>query len=316
MIVHCWINLHVTILCNALSPQVDLLHPLTKLQWEKCSDYIAGNFQKNCAVLNNKVAILTTDSSLDKDKLHVSSIDLKSWTTFTLPCKCMSLATYKSKFVAVGGLNVSTRQPIDTVFTSDTGLKWQISLPPMKTKRFFTSCISTRSPHVLVVAGGCDYWGKILDVVEVLQENNWHTVYSLPKPCFGMTATLHQDEVVFTDRNSATVFKCNYISLISSGTGSTTTSGTPLWIFFLAPDRFTSTISYSSRLVNIGRLGCIRGYCTMSQSWIEVFRIPFPSIFQCDLLILRCDLAIGVLPTGDLVFSNFHGVYKVKVSGE
>ncbi len=293
---------------NALSLQVDLLHPLTKLQCEKCSNFTRGN--KNCAVLNNKVVILTSPLGFSKDTLHVSSTDLKSWTTFTLPYQNMTLATYTSRFVAVGGRDVSTRQPIDTVLTSDTGLKWQISLPPMKTKRFFTSCISTRSPHVLVVAGGRDCSHNDLDVVEVLQENKWHTVDPLPEPCYDMTATLHQDEVVFAHWKSATIVKCNYISLISSGTGSTTTSGTPLWVSFKAPDIFTFTISYSSRLINIDRLGCIRGYCTMSQSWIEVFRIPFSPQSP------RCDLAIGVLPAGDLFFSNFTGVYKVKVSGE
>ncbi len=308
---------HVTILCNALSPQVDLLHPLTELQWEKCSGYTGGNVHNNCAVLNNKLAMLAADGLFDNDTLHVSSTDLKSWTTITLPYKYMSLTTYKSQFVAVGGMDISTKQPIDTVFTSDTGLKWQISLPPMKTKRYLTSCISTRSPHVLVVAGGIDCSGEIVDVVEVLQELNWHTVDPLPEPCCDMTATLHQDEVVFTDSISDTIFKCNYISLISSDTGSTTTSGTPLWTFFTAPDIFTTTISYSSRLVNIDSLGCIRCYCTMSQSLIEVFRIPLSPESNFTSVTSRRDVAVGVLPTGHLIFfSNVNGVYKMKASSE
>ncbi len=164
----------------------------------------------------------------------------------------MSLTTYRSQFVTVGGWNGSNGRATNQLFTSDSGLEWQPSLPPMSTKRYYVSCISTRSPHVLVVAGGCGYNTVTLDIVELLLEEQWHTVDPLPKPCYGMAATLHQDEVVFTDWHSATIFKCDCTSLISSCTESnTTTEDTPLWALLVAPDKYTTTISYSSRLVSM-----------------------------------------------------------------
>ena len=257
-------------------------------------------------ILNDKVAILTTRHGMLCDVLHIASVDLKSWKTSTLPYNHMSLTTYRSQFVTVGGWDVSNGRAINQLYTSDTGLEWQPSLPPMKTKRYDVSCISTRSPHVLVVTGGCGYSIATLDIVELLLEEQWHTVDPLPKPCYGMSATLHQDEVVFTDLFSATIFKCDCTSLISSCTeSSTTTEDTPLWALLVAPDVTTTTISYSSHLVSMHRDGMIRVYCNINQSWVTVARLNV--IYFCGA---------AVLPTGDLVLACAYGVYRVKVSGE
>ncbi len=274
---------------------------------EKCYGIKHDCISRHCAILNDKVAIMTSHHyALSSDVVHISCVDLKSWKTATLPYSSMSLTTYRSQFVAVGGWDISSGKITNQLFTSDTGLEWQPSLPPMRTKRCDVSCISTRSPHVLVVAGGLGYNAVTLDIVELLLEERWHTVDPLPKPCCGMTATLHQDEVVFTDRKSATIFKCDCTSLISSCTeSSTTTEDTPLWTLLVAPDKYTTTISYSSRLVGIHRYGIVRGYCNINQSWITVAR--FNGVY-----IRRA----AVLPTGDLVIANANGMYRVKVSGE
>ena len=238
--------------------------------------------------------------------LHIASVDFKSWKTCTLPYSNMSLTTYRSQFVTVGGLDVSNGSATNQLFTSDTGLEWQPSLPPMSTKRCNVSCISTRSPHVLVVAGGLGCNTVTLDIVELLLEERWHIVDPLPKPCHSMTATLLQDEVVFTHWHSATIFKCDCTSLISSCTESnTTTEDTPLWALLVAPDKYTTTISYSSHLVSMHRDGMIRVYCNINQSWVTVDRLN--DIHFCGA---------AVLPTGDLVLACAYGVYRVKVSGE
>ncbi len=167
-------------------------------------------------ILNDKVAILTSNYEMSCDVLYIASVDLKSWKTSTLPYRSMSLTTYRSQFVAVGGWDRSNVTAINQLFTSDTGLEWQPSLPPMQTKRYYVSCIGTRSPPLLVVAGGLGCNAIFLDIVEVLLEEWWYTVDPVPKPYHGMAATLHQDEVVFTDWHSATIFKCDCTSLISS----------------------------------------------------------------------------------------------------
>ena len=240
------------------------------------------------------------------DVLHIASVDLKSWKTSTLPYRRMSLTTYRSQFVTVGGWNVSNGRATNQLFTSDTGLEWQPSLPPMSTKRCNVSCISTRSPHVLVVAGGLGCNTVTLDIVELLLEERWHIVDPLPKPCLAMTATLHQDEVVITNWHSATIFKCDCTSLISSCTESNnTTEDHPLWALSVAPDKYTTTISYSSHLVSMHCDGMTRVYCNINQLWVTVARLNDIYFYET-----------AVLPTGDLVLAGAYGGYRVKVSGE
>ncbi len=265
---------------------------------------------RHCAVLHDKVAVLTTTqyvSGSSADVLHISSFDLRSWTTTKLPYEYMSLTTYKSQFVAVGGRDPSTLELTNRVFSSATGVEWRPSLPPMRTKRYRTASVGTTSPEVLVVAGGRGTDSRVFDEVEVLVEDNWHSVNPLPKPCYNMTSTLHQDEVVFTDRYSNSIFTCEIDSLISSCT--TSSKHKSPWRYVRAVASYTTTVTYSSHLVNIHNHGTIRGYCSMSQSWIEVNRAGSKISYT------RCTAA-STLPTGDIVVASESGVYKLKISCE
>ena len=208
------------------------------------------------------MAILTYELG-SSDLLHISSTDLHSWTTTTLPYEAMSLTTYHSMFVAVGGRHPSARKDTDLLFTSNTGLQWQPSLPPMPTKRYHTSSVSTRSPEVLVVAGG------EFNVVELLLEDQWSTVDPLPASCFCMHSTLHDGNLYFMGGGQgATVCTCTCTSLISS-CGNNITTERPLWRQFKAPGGYHAAVSYSSHLVSIDGWCTIRAYSSVSQSWVE-----------------------------------------------
>ena len=244
--------------------------------------------------------------------LHISSTDLHSWTTTTLPYRYMSLTTYQSMFVAVGGRHPSTYKYTDLLFTSDTGLQWQPSLPPMPTKRSYTSSVSTRSPEVLVVAGGKGSGGRKLNVVELLLGDQWSTVDPLPAPCFYMSPTLHDGNLYFMGGEGLgdTVYTCSCTSLISS-CGTNTTTDRPLWRQFKAPRDNTAAVSYSSHLVSIDCWCIIRAYSSVSQSWVK------PTSTGDRSHGYTAYVAAAVLPTGELVYAHrYGGVYKVKLSGE
>ena len=266
-----------------------------------------------CAVLHDRVAILTgTYGYGSNDVLHISSTDLRSWTTTTLPYQGMSLTTYQSMFVAVGGLHPSTIERTDLLFTSDTGLQWQSSLPPMPTKRSNTSSVSTRSPEVLVVAGGLGSGRRNLDVVELLLGDQWSTADPLPAPCYYMHSTLHDGNLYFMGGvgQSDNVYTCSCTSLISS-CGTNTTTDRPLWRQFKAPRHHTAAVSYSSRLVSIDGWCIIKAYSSVSQSWVETTSTGDRSDANTNYV------AAAVLPTGELVCAHrYEGVYKVKLSGE
>ena len=249
------------------------------------------------------------------DNLFISSTNLRSWTRTIGPYQDMSLTTYQSKFALVGGHDRSTHELTNTLHTSTTGRQWEPSLPPMPTKRYETSSVSTRSPEMLIVAGGFGLNDDSLDVVEVLQEDKWTTVDPLPAPDYLMHSILHDGNLHFMGgRNQGTtVYTCSCSSLISSVTESTSTTstGSPLWRQYKAPDKYTTAVSCSSRLANIDGLGTVRGYCNISQSWVEVTSTgDIPHFFTVFI-------AATVLTTGDIVCCDLiGGVYRGSLSGE
>ena len=226
----------------------------------------------------------------------------------------MSLTTYQSKFTLVGGRHHFTGEFTNTLHTSITGQQWEPSLPPMPTKRSYASSVSTRSPEMLIVVGGRSSNDKALDVVEVLQEDKWTTVDPLPAPVCDMYSTLHDGKLHFMggQEQGTTVYTCSCSSLISSVTESTSTTSTdsPLWRQYQAPDKWTPAVSCSSRLANINGWGTVRGYCNISQSWVEATSTGDIPYKNC------CYIAATVLTTGDIVYCHrYGGVYRGSLSG-
>ena len=281
------------------------MHPLTKVHWEHLPIRGISN-PTHCIVHHGKPAILCTKRMMF-DKLIILSADLRSLTYHTLPYRGMSLATYKSKLVTIGGCDPFTKEPTNLVFSSDTGLEWQPLLPRMITKRYRASAISSTSPDVIVVAGGIGLGGIVLDEVELLVEDEWCSANPLPKPCCGMSSTLHQNDVVFTDRHH--IYSCSIASLISSCTESI---DIPLWRVFYSDGYCAAIFSYSSHLISTDGRSGLSGCCTMSQSsWVD-----FSENQQKPLLLVLPDAGAAVLPTGDVLMASEDGMYKLKVSGE
>ena len=227
----------------------------------------------------------------------------------------MSLTTYQSKLVLVGGCHCSTRIPIKQLFTSTTGRQWEPSLPPMPTKRYMTTSVCTRSPEVLVTAGGWSSNHTKLHVVEVLQGDKWIVVDPLPAPAAGLHSTLHDGKLCFMEHGrDTTVFTtCSSISLISLCSKSSGNSSTDklLWQQFQAlGGGDTTVVSCSSRLVFIDGQGTVRGYSSMAQSWLMATSVGFiPTVVGYT--------AATVLNTGELIFAHQHGgVYRGANLGE
>ena len=262
------------------------------------------------------MAVLTSGPIRDPDIVFLSSTNLQSWTRIDLQYEDMSLTTYQSKFVLVGGRHPSTGKPTNRLLTSITRQDREPSLPPMPTKRYETSSVSTRSLEVLVVAGGRCSNGELLDLVEVLLGDKWLTVDPLPAPANWMCSTLHDGKICFMMRGEkdSTVFTCSCTSLISSCSKSSGNSSTdrPLWQSFQAPGGSwgTTIVSCASRLVFIDGRGRVRGYSSMIQSWLTTTNTePTPD--------RNGIIAATVLITGEPILAHEHGgLYNGAVSGE
>ena len=263
------------------------------------------------AVLTNAT---TTLGSVVPDVVYISSTDLHSWTGTELLYRDMSLTIYQSNFVAVGGRDPSTLEATNTILTSTTGRQWEPSLPPMPTKRYWTSSVSTTSPEVLVVAGGKGSDKKVLNIVEVLMTGQWITIDPLPTPASGMDSTVHEGNLYFMTRSGthSIITTCSCTSLISTCTDSSRTSSidSPLWSQFQPPDGVRSIISYSSQLVSIGDRETTRGYSSTTQSWVEASLAGHRPDY--DYL-----SSATVLSTGEILYCGGNGrVYRGTVSGE
>ena len=254
------------------------------------------------------------DEGGGRDRLHISSTNLHSWTITGLPYNDMSLTTYQDKLVAVGGRHLSTREATDQLVTSATGKDWQPSLPPMPTKRYNTSSVSAGSPDVLIVAGGRGSDGSALHMVEVLLGDQWSSAHPLPTPCWHMRSSLHEGNFYFTGGYELenTIYTCSCTSLIASCglTGNDTSTTTPVWRKLEAPDDTVAIVSYSSRLITVDKRCSIRGYSNMRQSWVETTSEGKGKDENTR------NLAAAVLPTGQLVVAHEDGVYRVTLSGE
>ena len=144
--------------------QIDILHPLTTLEWEKCGQVpgksIAGvrsvlGGSTKCVAFGDKVYIY------EYTRLYVSN-DLNTWTLLPeLPDPYGTLTTYRSQLVLVGGIERTGTAFNPTTATnklwtlSEAGVhEWQESLPPMPTKRCRPAVVSATDPECLIVIGG------------------------------------------------------------------------------------------------------------------------------------------------------------------
>ena len=290
-----------------------MLHPLATLHWERCHVWNLNFVVTHCVALDGIVCIATTNFEYC-DSLLIST-DLHSWNVATLPCCGMSLTTYQSKFVAVGGQNPVTSDCTNKLWTSDTGQDWLPSLPPMPTKRCLTSSIGTTSPECLVVAGGQGSDHRQIYVVEVLQGNQWSIVEPLPSsPSSGhntiMDSTLHNGNIYFSAYSIRFFVTCCLSSLFSVCKEPGNYSETRLWNKLNAPVGTTSIASFGSRLVAVNDEQILQCYSNISSSsWMGVSSTG-------DIAGVTGTQALTVLSTGKLILACEEGVYTVTLSGE
>ncbi len=238
--------------------------------------------------------------------LHIST-DLHSWTTTLAPYQYSSLTTYQSKFVLVGGHHPSTGIT-NSLLTSTTGLDWKPSLRAMPTRRYRASSVSGGSPEVLVVAGGRDSPGEVLDVVEVLLNDHWTTADSLPSSCRNMRSTFHEGNFYFTGGygKEKIVFICSLESIKASASNGRTRRQT-IWRTVTTLTDIFAIVSYVSNLIGIDFDSTISSYSNKTEKWIE-------TTSEGDRPV-GAWIAAAVLSTGQLLVANRDGVYKETLSG-
>lgn len=225
----------------------------------------------------------------------------------------MSLTTYKSQFVAVCGSDPSTKRPSNFLLTSDTGLDWQPTLPPMPIQLYNTSSLGVSSLQALVVVGVSDL--KTLNTsVAVLLGDCWHFGAPMSTPCRNLQSVCHDDRLYFMGGSgtSGTVYSCSSTSLISSCKDSFSSSAANKQIWQkerLCGMRARTAVSFSSKLIFIDDKGTI-GVCSDSAKLLVNIASEGDKPRDSSLAVTA-----SVLPSGNLLCIHDGYIYKVKLSG-
>lgn len=276
----------------------DLLHPLTTFVWKDGTDRdLPGDILYTQAVLLQDFIYVgialwqlphgfVPNKAVKAAKLYAISTDLTTWEALDTPdVENFALTTFHSQLVIVGGSSVSTKKALNNLWTSSKGTKWKQTLPPMPTSRsestaFNTGNFSAGKPEYLVVAGGVGKMNEPVGVVEVLVDNCWKSVCSLPKPCFSVRVAFHYGIVYLIGGPGS--FHCEVFCKLESliATCAETSIGRSnyiqLWKPFHSQHRVYSPVSFGDKLIEVGRReDCkILAYSPMSQSWIHVGDLP------------------------------------------
>ena len=275
-----------------------------------------------CVSLLGKIYVGGGDTppSQNPYKLFISS-DLKSWDVFNTPTRYYALTTYHSQLVLIGGMRRNW-DPTNKVWTTGAErIKWQLSLPPMKTSRYSSSAINTRCKQSLteciVVSGGMEKHNTQLNTVEVFVQGEWSIVQSLPRKCSFIKCTIH-DGILYLmgseNQQQNFVFYCKLDSLLSS-----LQSNDTLWKTSQVPCKHSSCVTFHHHLVSVGGTPSssssssdIHAYSPLTRSWLYVGDLP-----------IELDSASTVISTGELVviggrtYNSFScKVFKASLKGE
>ncbi len=244
-------------------------------------------------------------------ELLISSLDnLSSWTTVETPTSYSALTTYHSQLVLIGGMEASSYEATNKLWISehDAIMNWKSSLlPPMPTRRYRSSAVTTGTPESIIVAGGQREDRTYLDTVEAFVQEQWSTCQPLPKPCLMTNSTIHNGKLYLMGgiHQGYAVFYCDLVSLISSSQCEQTLA-TSLWNKFDACETDSIPVSMGQHLIAMGE-NTINAFSSPTKSWIRVEDLPVGVI---------CSAAI-VLPNGVLFMIGYvddgYRVFKVSL---
>ena len=311
-----------------------LFHPLASLSWEKLLAISQKSPTSRVRLPDYHNVVIHGDKIYIGGHYMIFEITLNtasksaSLTEMTAPCSNFTLSTYLSRLVIVGGREwwssgqheLSPYEITNKVWTSDDGVKWETSLPPMPTRRADASAVNPSSSQCLVVAGGVIApKGPVLtDVVEVLRDQHWSTVHSLPAPRSEMRSTLHNGNWYLLGQSDMCCCNLNKLlhdihqarkesklSLAPLPSKVSAWSLVPFSKFRYHADISTSQqfsdshiyIPQSPVFVSVGQdlvaLGhyIAYGYCRDSRRWLCVGYMPDRSSNRC----------VAVLPSGEVL---------------
>ena len=272
------------------------LHPGAPLTWEHCADLPVRMRDAQAVVLGNKVYVGGGVTSTLATDCNIYSCDFTgdiTWKTLKSPTRRSALTTYQERLVLVGGVDPSTDTTTNQLWVRKDDETWTQPVPPMPTPRRGASAV--RIKQHLIIAGG---EGRTYsNVVEVYNGQQWVRTDPLPKCCYYVKSTLHDDFLYlmggsFQDKS---VFQCSVQDLIKQATPHPPKQST--WNTIRdAPYRYCSVANFGGALVAVGgydnRLkNSLHMYDPLTQSWLHAGEMPMAIAATCTI----------ILPSGEMM---------------
>ena len=282
---------------------VDLLHPLTTIHWEEWIQSLSL-LAERCVLLKGRLYLNTKNGSL-----HMCDPNIDSMAELKTPSKGLyGISIYRSQLVLVGGLDPTTKQMTNKVWTSDDGCKWEATLPPLPTACENPLVVNTGIPEYLLVIGG-RIEGDCIEV-NVLMGERWIPVHSMPLISMGrqwrstqhdtnfLAHTIHNWNLFVLRGHSPSLY-CNLHSLLATAPFKKS-SGYSVWRTFKVPSDYSLFLSFGNTVVAAGNIdqhalgprfygcGCcgrnrltmiqrspkICAYSPYTRTWVHVGDIP------------------------------------------
>ena len=273
---------------------MDLLHPLTSLEWSEYQKIPVGVYlNAQAVVLGNKVyiggGIMHSGSS---SRLLVYDYTKDSWDILNTHTQWYALTIYHSQLVMVGGADPDTLEATNQLWVLDEQCRWTQPLPPMTIERYQASAVSAND--YLIVAGGCDGSNDgHLDTVEVYNGHQWMMAQSLPRACSWMKTTLHEGNWYLAGgMGQGSEVYCTSLDSLIATTYSRQTSWKQLPD---APLIWSTPAVLRKQLITVGggypNSSAVYAYSPSTKSWVHLGDLPVVCDATCTL----------VLPTGGLL---------------
>ena len=303
---------------------MDLLHPLTSLEWSEYRDMPVSVCDTHAVVLGKKIYI-------GGGKLYpgphfgllIYDLTEDSWNVLDTPTKLYAITTYQSQLVLVGGKDPYSLKATNMLWVLDEQCQAEEhyraqSLPPMKTECYNSSAISV-GYHLFVAGGrgGTQSRSRPLASVEVYDGCKWRHVQSLPRAFSWIKSTLHEGNwyLVGGTRQGREVYHTSPESLLAT-TYSDEAEKTSVWKKLpdapLKKSILTVLLNY---LIAIGTEywnSAIHAYSPSIDSWVHVGDLPVNCYSTCTV----------VLSTGELLVvesgltSDSSHLFKAKIGGD
>ncbi len=238
-----------------------------------------------------------TDQNIDSKHavLHYS-LDSNEWKYLTpSPNIFFGLGIYKGKLISVGG---SDGESVTGKVLHYDNNKWCKAGPCMPTPRK-RLCVASFQSGV-IACGGIDKMDNAVDTVEVLVEDQWNTIASLPQPRIALNVTILDNIAYFSggyypelkrwEHGMMDCYSIDFSSILS---------GSPSWgCISPVPSRCSAIIRYSGTLLALGgknESGAITGevhaYNAATDRWLLINQMGFG----------RSSMAVATITENDII---------------